>query len=91
MAETGRCETEGWRVRRDGSQFWSSAVITPIRGRGGAIDGFVKVARDLTERREQELSLRGVQQMVHGIADYQMIRLDRAGLVQFWTTDITPR
>jgi rsbT co-antagonist protein RsbR len=83
-AETGRCEAEGWRVRKDGSRFWSSAVVTPIRDRAGAVEGFVKVARDLTERREQELALRGVQQMVDGIADYQVIRLDRNGLVQFW-------
>jgi rsbT co-antagonist protein RsbR len=83
-ADAGRCETEGWRVRKDGSQFWSSAVITPIRDRAGAVNGFVKVARDLTERREQEVALRGVQQMVDGIADYQVIRLDRDGLVQFW-------
>jgi PAS domain S-box-containing protein len=48
------------------------------------VNGYVKVARDLTERREQEMALRGVQQMVDGIADYQVIRLDGNGLVQFW-------
>jgi rsbT co-antagonist protein RsbR len=83
-ADTGRCETEGWRVRKDGSRFWESVVLTPIRDQSGDLDGFVKVARDLTERRQQEEALRAVQQMVDGIADYQVIRLDRDGLVQFW-------
>src|SRR5690349_18354392 len=32
--ETGRCETEGWRVRRDGSRFWASVSLTPIRAHG---------------------------------------------------------
>jgi rsbT co-antagonist protein RsbR len=59
-------------------------VLTPIRDQAGDLDGYVKVARDLTERREQEEALRAVQQMVDGIADYQVIRLDRDGLVQFW-------
>jgi PAS domain S-box-containing protein len=83
-AEAGRCESEGWRVRKDGSRFWESVVLTPIRDQAGDLDGYVKVARDLTERREQEEALRAVQQMVDGIADYQVIRLDRDGLVQFW-------
>jgi PAS domain S-box-containing protein len=50
----GRAESEGWRVRRDGSRFWSSGVITPTRGRSGEITGFVQVLRDITERRRQE-------------------------------------
>jgi PAS domain S-box-containing protein len=83
-ADTGRSETEGWRVRKDGSRFWESVVLTPIRDQAGDLDGFVKVARDLTERRAQEEALRAVQQMVDGIADYQVIRLDRDGLVRFW-------
>ncbi|HEX7842922.1 MAG TPA: PAS domain S-box protein, partial [Kofleriaceae bacterium] len=46
----GRTEDIGWRVRKDGSQFWASAVITALRDRGGAHIGFAKVTRDLTER-----------------------------------------
>ena len=47
----GRFEEEGWRVRKDGSLFWSSVVITPIRDADGRLVGFAKVTRDLTERR----------------------------------------
>src|SRR5947199_218976 len=53
-ARVGRYETEGWRVRKDGTKFWSNVVISPIRDETGELVGFVKVARDLTERREQE-------------------------------------
>ena len=54
----GRVESEGWRVRKDGSQFWASVVITALRDTAGNIDGYSKVTRDLTERRRTETELR---------------------------------
>ncbi len=59
----GRFETEGWRVRKDGSRFWASAVIDPIRTEDGRLIGFAKVTRDLTEKRETEERLRQSQKM----------------------------
>jgi PAS domain S-box-containing protein len=50
----GRFEDEGWRVRKDGSRFWASVVITALRGNDGALAGFAKVTRDLTTRRRVE-------------------------------------
>jgi PAS domain S-box-containing protein len=50
----GRFEDEGWRVRKDGSQFWASVVITAVHGPDGVLRGFAKVTRDMTERRDQE-------------------------------------
>lgn len=47
----GKYEEEGWRVRQDGSCFWSSVLITAIRTPDGNLLGFAKVTRDLTERR----------------------------------------
>jgi PAS domain S-box-containing protein len=47
----GRYEEEGWRVRRDGTLFWASVVVTPLRDAAGTLVGFAKVTRDLTERR----------------------------------------
>src|SRR5690606_30636682 len=47
----GKYEEEGWRVRKDGSCFWSSVLITAIRASDGRLVGFGKVTRDLTERR----------------------------------------
>ncbi len=47
----GRVEDEGWRLRKDGSRFWANVVITALRDENGALMGFAKVTRDLTERR----------------------------------------
>ncbi len=54
---TGRFEAEGWRVRKDGSRFWASVVIDAIRDEDGALVGFAKVTRDITEKREAERAL----------------------------------
>jgi PAS domain S-box-containing protein len=56
-ATVGRAEDEGWRVRKDGSRFWASAIITALRSRGEII-GFAKITRDLTERRASEEAIR---------------------------------
>lgn len=50
----GRFEDEGWRVRRDGSQFWANVIITALKDKNGNIRGFSKITRDLTERRQLE-------------------------------------
>jgi protein-histidine pros-kinase len=54
----GRYEEEGWRVRKDGTYFWASVVITALRDETGRLRGFGKVTRDQTERRRFEQSLR---------------------------------
>ncbi|MEO8629279.1 MAG: PAS domain S-box protein [Betaproteobacteria bacterium] len=53
----GRCEDEGWRLRRDGTRFWANVVITALVDQHGALIGFSKVTRDLTERKQHEDSL----------------------------------
>lgn len=53
-ARDGRFEDEGWRVRKDGSQFWANVVITAVRDRAGQLVGFAKVTRDLTDRKRAE-------------------------------------
>ena len=50
----GKYEEEGWRLRKDGTRFWSSVLITPIRNHLGQLVGYGKVTRDLTERRAAE-------------------------------------
>jgi PAS domain S-box-containing protein len=56
-AQEGRFEGEGWRVRRDGSWFWANAIVDPILDPAGELIGYAKITRDLTERREAQLSL----------------------------------
>jgi PAS domain S-box-containing protein len=55
--EDGRYRGEGWRVRKDGTQFWASVVIDPIWADDGSLLGFAKVSRDITERRDAERAL----------------------------------
>src|SRR5882762_9663556 len=71
--EEGRYEEEGWRVRKDGTFFWASVIIDPIRENGKLI-GFAKITRDITERREAELKL---EQMQKQLAESQ--KLDALG------------
>jgi PAS domain S-box-containing protein len=47
----GRVEDEGWRVRKDGTLYWVNVVVSAIRGPDGALRGFAKVTRDMTDRR----------------------------------------
>ena len=54
----GRFEEEGWRLRKDGSRFWANVVITALKDRSGKLQGFAKVTRDITERKQAEEKLR---------------------------------
>jgi PAS domain S-box-containing protein len=58
-AAEGRNEDEGWRLRKDGTKFWASVVITAMRDPDGKLIGFSKVVRDLTERKRAESELIG--------------------------------
>ena len=53
----GRYEKEGWRLRRDGSRFWASVVIDPVRDEEGRLIGYAKITRDISERRRQTQAL----------------------------------
>ena len=59
----GRIETEGWRVRKDGSLFWASVVITALYNNDGSVRGFAKVTRDTTERKAAEEAARHVDEL----------------------------
>ncbi|HEY4084106.1 MAG TPA: PAS domain S-box protein [Burkholderiaceae bacterium] len=87
-ADCGKFEGEGWRVRKDGTQFWAQVVIDPIKAQDGQIIGYAKITRDLTERREADLQLRRTQEqfrlLVQGVTDYAIYMLDREGKVVSW-------
>ncbi|MCK1384915.1 PAS domain-containing sensor histidine kinase [Bradyrhizobium sp. 21] len=61
--EKGRYEEEGWRVRKDGTFFWASVVIDPIY-EDGALVGFAKITRDITERRNTQIKLEAMQKQL---------------------------
>ncbi|MET3457727.1 ATP-binding protein [Pseudomonas kilonensis] len=54
----GHYMEEGWRCRKDGSRFWASVVITAQYDGTGALRGFSKITRDITDRRAAEIALR---------------------------------
>jgi PAS domain S-box-containing protein len=59
--ENGRYEEEGWRVRKDGTFFWASVVIDPIRDDENRPIGFAKITRDITERRRAQQEMEKLQ------------------------------
>jgi hypothetical protein len=89
-SETGVFEDEGWRVRKDGSQFWANVVITAMRNAQGELVGFAKVTRDLTQRRTHEEDLRRSEErfrlLVEGVTEYAIFMLDANGHVATWNS-----
>ncbi|MDM0056744.1 hybrid sensor histidine kinase/response regulator [Variovorax fucosicus] len=73
-AAEGRFEGEGWRVRKDGTEFWASVVIDPIYGGNGELRGFAKVTRDITEKRNAQLALEQTREAL-----FQSQKLDAIG------------
>ncbi len=72
--QTGKFETENWRVRKDGTRFWASVLINAIKDNRGEFLGFAKITRDLTERRaaderaRQTQKMEGIGQLTGGVA-----------------------
>ena len=87
---TGRYEEEGWRLRKDGTRFWASVVITALRGADGGLEGFVKVTRDLTEKRLREEALRQSEEqfrlLLESVKDYAIFMLDPEGTILTWNS-----
>jgi PAS domain S-box-containing protein len=87
-AQEGRVETEGWRVRKDGSRFWSQATVHAVRAEGGKLIGFAKVTRDMTAQREAQVALKESEErfrlLVEGVIDYAIYMLDVNGMITNW-------
>src|ERR1035438_4736479 len=83
----GKYEEEGERVRKDGSRFWASVLITPLRDEQGRLRGFSKVIRDITERKRADEALRESKERLAAVMENLsegLIMADDQGRVIYW-------
>lgn len=86
----GRHESEGWRLRKDGSRFWCDAIVQLVNDQDGSPIGFANVNRDFTEKMMAQEALleseRRFRLLVEGVVDYAICMLDPSGVVTNWNT-----
>jgi len=86
----GRFEGEGWRLRKDGTRFWTHVVMDPVIDTDGSVIGFAKITRDVSDRRAMDDALRESERrfalLVQGVHDYAIYMLDPEGNITNWNT-----
>ncbi|WP_441280766.1 PAS domain S-box protein [Tardiphaga sp. 862_B3_N1_1] len=87
-ATEGRFESEGWRVRKDGTRFWTHVVIDPVYDSQGRVIGYAKITRDISDKRAIDEELVASEQrfrlLVQGVKDYAIYLLDPDGNITNW-------
>jgi len=84
----GKFEAQGWRVRKNGTRFWTNVHIEPVLGPDGELIGYAKVTRDLSQLLHSEQALLASEErfrlLVQGVRDYAIYMLDPFGRVSNW-------
>jgi PAS domain S-box-containing protein len=87
-ALTGRAEREGIRIRKNGERFWVDEIATAVRNEEGALLGFTKISRDVTQRKKSQEALRFSEERLRilfdSIADYAIITIDTEAIISVW-------
>ena len=85
----GRVEEESWRVRKDGSEFFANVTITALYDDDGALRGFGKVVRDITDQKSAERALAGRERHLASIlatVPDAMVVIDEHGTIASFST-----
>jgi PAS domain S-box-containing protein len=89
-ARSGRALAEGWRLRKNGSRYWGSGEITPVKDPDGRLRGFVEICCESSDRKDRAdgvaRSEEAFRLLVEGIHDYAIYMLDRRGNVASWNS-----
>ncbi|MBP0595408.1 PAS domain S-box protein [Paraburkholderia sp. LEh10] len=84
----GRSESEGWRVRKDGSRFWANVIMTVLTDDEGRVLGYGKIVRDMTDKRTAHEAVveseRRFRMLVNGVTDYAIFMLSPGGIITNW-------
>ncbi|MGQ3170432.1 MAG: PAS domain S-box protein [Methylophilus sp.] len=86
----GRFESEGWRIRKDGSGFWANIVVEAIYNNAQELIGYAKITRDITERKTARDKLleseRKFRYLVEGVTDYAIYMISPEGIITNWNS-----
>jgi PAS domain S-box-containing protein len=82
--QAGRGEDDRWHVRKDGTRFWCSGVMTPLRDESATLRGYAKIMRDLTQQKLHEENEEILRLLVDSVHDYAIFMLDADGRILTW-------